>query len=74
MGNYVPPREEDKIFWEKFHGKPPPTYFSHKWYQDYDQYPDGVADGIGYWAESRIFGGVVLFDRRSSEVRRLRHK
>ena len=69
MANFVPPKEKDEVFWEMFHGKPPPTYFSHQWYQDYDQYPDGVADGIGYWAESRIFGGVVLFDRRSSEVR-----
>lgn len=42
----------------------PPTFFRHPWYQDYDQYPDGVADGVGYWAETRILGGVVLFDRR----------
>ena len=27
------------------------------------QYPDGLADVVGYWAEDRIFGGVVLFDR-----------
>jgi len=26
------------------------------------QYPHGRADIVGYWAESRIFGGVVLFD------------
>lgn len=42
----------------------PPTLFQHDWYCAYDKYPNGVADGIGYWAESRIFGGVVLFDRR----------
>ncbi|KAM5344230.1 hypothetical protein ACJ41O_012767 [Fusarium nematophilum] len=24
-----------------------------------------MADGVGYWAEARIFGGVVLFDRRN---------
>jgi hypothetical protein len=33
---------------------------------DYDQYPDGLADVAGYWAEDRIFGGVVLFDRGDS--------
>ncbi|KAI5855531.1 hypothetical protein GGS23DRAFT_443312 [Durotheca rogersii] len=43
----------------------PPTFFAHKWYRDYDQYPEGVADGVGYWAESRILGGVVVFDRRT---------
>jgi hypothetical protein len=42
----------------------PPTFLRHPWYQDYDQYPNGVADGVGYWAEARILGGVVLFDRR----------
>ncbi|KAI8228095.1 Aryl-alcohol dehydrogenase [Colletotrichum sp. SAR 10_86] len=31
------------------------------------KYPEGIADMVGYWAESRIFGGVVLFDRRSPE-------
>lgn len=24
---------------------------------------------VGYWAESRILGGVVLFDRRDPEAR-----
>ncbi|KAH9991313.1 hypothetical protein F4779DRAFT_249005 [Xylariaceae sp. FL0662B] len=42
----------------------PPTLFQHRQYRYYDQYPDGIADGVAYWAESRIFGGVVLFDRR----------
>ncbi|OAA65920.1 hypothetical protein SPI_02707 [Niveomyces insectorum RCEF 264] len=42
----------------------PPTLFVHPWYMDYEQYPGGVADGVGYWAEGRILGGVVLFDRR----------
>ncbi|KAI0006496.1 hypothetical protein F4779DRAFT_629777 [Xylariaceae sp. FL0662B] len=43
----------------------PSTFFLHHWYRDYDQYPEGIADGVRYWAESRIFGGVVLFDRRT---------
>lgn len=55
------PDEEDEIFYRKGF---PPTFFRNHWYQDYDQYPDGVADGVGYWAEARILGGVVLFDRR----------
>lgn len=38
--------------------------FFHHWYLSHDRYPNGVADIVGYWAESRILGGVVLFDRR----------
>ncbi|KAL2285262.1 hypothetical protein FJTKL_08222 [Diaporthe vaccinii] len=28
-----------------------------------ENFPEGAADMAGYWAESRILGGVVLFDR-----------
>lgn len=59
---WAPPKE-DKVFWWFSPDGPLPSLFSHEWYQDYKQYPDGVADMVGYWAESRIFGGVVLFDR-----------
>lgn len=52
--------------------EPRPTLFYHVDYMDYEQYPDGMADVAGYWAEDRIFGGVVVFDRgvSGSEVRR----
>ncbi|KAL1882860.1 hypothetical protein Daus18300_000498 [Diaporthe australafricana] len=43
----------------------PPTFFKHAYYFDYEQYPDGVVDMVGYWAESRILGGVILFDRKT---------
>ena len=43
----------------------PVTFFRHDWYDDHGQYPDGIADQVGYWAEARILGGVVLFDRRT---------
>ncbi|KAK7421122.1 hypothetical protein QQZ08_010126 [Neonectria magnoliae] len=55
------PSEEDESFYP--HGYPP-TLFWHPWYHAYEQYPEGVADGVGCWAEARIFGGVVLFDQR----------
>lgn len=42
---------------------PRPTFFFHCHYVDYDQYPNGLADGAGYWAEDRIIGGIILFDR-----------
>ncbi|KAB5549546.1 hypothetical protein GE09DRAFT_1174452 [Coniochaeta sp. 2T2.1] len=46
--------------------EPRPTLFFHIDYMDYEQYPDGLADVAGYWAEDRIFGGIVLFDRGAS--------
>jgi hypothetical protein len=59
---------KDDTFWALFPQGAPPTLFRHEWYSDYDKYPDGVADVVGYWAEARIMGGVVLFDRRDSKV------
>ena len=61
--SWKPPRDHP-IFWIYNPDGAPPTLFQHRQYRYYDQYPDGIADGVGYWAESRIFGGVVLFDRR----------
>ena len=59
------PSENTKRFY-------PPTYpttlFCHPWYRDYNQYPGGIADSVGYWAEARILGGVVLFDKRNLDV------
>lgn len=36
-------------------------------YTKSEQYPKGVADVVGYWAETHIFGGVVVFDRGDLE-------
>lgn len=30
-------------------------------------YPHGFADVVGYWAETHIFGGVVVFDRGADD-------
>lgn len=46
---------------------PPHTWFWHYDYEDHKQYPKGVADIVGYWAETQIFRGVVLFDRGESD-------
>ncbi|KAF7552557.1 hypothetical protein G7046_g7384 [Stylonectria norvegica] len=65
--SWTAPKDDD--FWWRFNPDgPPPTLFSHNFYRDHDQYPDGVGDTIGYWAESRILGGVVLFDRRRTKA------
>ncbi|KXJ91891.1 hypothetical protein Micbo1qcDRAFT_233252 [Microdochium bolleyi] len=51
--------------------EPWPTLFAHPMFTAHEQYPAGVADVVGYWAEDRIFGGVILFDRhrRLAEMR-----
>ncbi|KAK3942857.1 hypothetical protein QBC46DRAFT_457253 [Diplogelasinospora grovesii] len=46
----------------------PPVVFYHPCYCDYEQYPRGIFDVVGYWAEAKIFGGVLLFDRGESET------
>ncbi|KAL2282384.1 hypothetical protein FJTKL_10986 [Diaporthe vaccinii] len=50
--------------------KKPPSAFSNTVYHFYEQYPNGLADVVGYWAESKIFGGVVVFDRGPSGTER----
>ncbi|KAH6844734.1 hypothetical protein B0I37DRAFT_167511 [Chaetomium sp. MPI-CAGE-AT-0009] len=57
--------EKDKQFYPATF---PATLFCHSWYRDYDQYPEGTADSVGYWAEARILGGVVLLDRRDPDL------
>lgn len=42
--------------------KPTLPDFSHPKYLNYRAYPRGLADLVGYWAEMRIFGGVVIFE------------
>ena len=46
---------------------PPPTLFWNSQYVNWSRYPDGLADVAGHWAETQVFGGVVLFDRGESE-------
>lgn len=43
--------------------EPFPTLFAHSHFTAHEQYPNGVADMVGYWAEDRILGGVAIFDR-----------
>lgn len=44
----------------------------HDCYTEHKDYPCGLLDVVGYWAETQLFGGVLLFDRGDSglEVRR----
>ena len=38
----------------------------HPDYVHFDNYPRGLLDVVGYWAEAQVFGGVLLFDRSNS--------
>lgn len=42
--------------------------FYHTEYQAFEDYPFGLLNVVGYWAETKLFGGVVLFDRGESGV------
>ncbi|KAH6649497.1 hypothetical protein F5144DRAFT_588200 [Chaetomium tenue] len=64
---WAPPKS-DSFYWSQHPNGPAPTLFHHEWYKDHEQYPRGVADMVGYWAEARILGGVVLFDRRRPDA------
>ena len=46
---------------------PPPAAFFHEYYTESERYPHGLGDVAGYWAEGKIFGGVVVFDRGESD-------
>lgn len=64
--SWIPPKNKDWDWWWRQHPNgPAPTLFQHTWYFDHDKYPDGAADMVGYWAESRVLGGVILFDRKT---------
>lgn len=63
LAAWVPPSNNRDRYMVYPDGKLP-TIFLHEQYRDFSQYPQGIADMVGYWAEAQIFGGVVLFDRR----------
>ncbi|KAH6618319.1 hypothetical protein B0J18DRAFT_276029 [Chaetomium sp. MPI-SDFR-AT-0129] len=67
IANWAAPKS-DEMYWRWYPDGPLPSLFRHPWYPNYKQYPRGAADMVGYWAESRIFGGVMLFDRRNPDV------
>lgn len=64
--DWAPPKS-DTLYWRYFPDGPLPTLLIHPWYINYNQYPEGAADLVGYWAEGRILGGVVSFDRRKHD-------
>ena len=37
--------------------------FYHASYMEFQRYPFGLLDLVGYWAETELFGGLVLFER-----------
>ena len=37
--------------------------FNHTNHKHFENYPFGLLNVVGYWAEAEIFGGVLLFER-----------
>lgn len=58
--------KENALWWRHNPNGAPQTLLYHTQYSEYDRYPNSVADGVGYWAQSRILGGVFL--RESNPV------
>ncbi|KAH7236976.1 uncharacterized protein BKA55DRAFT_597482 [Fusarium redolens] len=52
----------------KWDGYRHPTAFCHSLYIEVERYLNGDADTVGYWAEAKVFGGVLVFDRGASET------
>ena len=48
------------------HSKRRHVDFYHTAYEAYERYPFGLLNVVGYWAEDKLFGGVLLFDRGES--------
>ena len=57
------PKKHD---WSQYPHCPPNLY--HKMYLNFSSYPTGISDVVGYWAETQIFGGVVLFEHEKSQT------
>ena len=62
--HWVMPPEEDAAGNMVASPPAPPTIFYHPGYFANDIYPGKLGDVVGYWAEDRIFGGVVIFNRK----------
>ncbi|KAM0270845.1 hypothetical protein ACHAQH_009309 [Verticillium albo-atrum] len=45
----------------------PPIAFTHGPYEASEQHPHGLADVAAFWAEAKIFGGIIVFDRGETE-------
>ncbi len=40
---------------------PPPVVFYHRQHADYEQYPRGISDAVGYWAEGKDLWGACYY-------------
>lgn len=60
-------QERDSNMESRRFAYPAAIAFAHPFYQNAENYPRGLADMAGYWAEAKLFGGVVVFDRGESE-------
>ena len=64
--NIKPPEPPGGHFWQ-FRGSDHfYVDFYHTNYRRFEDFPFGLLNVVGYWAEAELFGGVVLFERVES--------
>ena len=42
-------------------------FYHTGYHQRFGNYPFGLLNVVGYWAESELFGGVIVFERGESD-------
>ena len=60
------PQPSEELFWQFNTSDRFYVNFYHTNYRRFEDYPFGLLNVVGYWAEAQIFGGVVLFERGES--------
>ena len=61
-----PPKPPKGHYWQCRHTDYFYVDFYHTSYDLFENYPFGLLNVVGYWAEAELFGGVVLFERGKS--------
>lgn len=64
--NIMPPEPREGHYWQFRRTDHFYVDFYHTNYRRFENYPFGLLNVVGYWAETEIFGGVVLFERVES--------
>lgn len=64
--NILPPEPPGGHFWQFRRTDHFYVDFYHTNYRRFEDFPFGLLNVVGYWAEAELFGGVVLFERVES--------
>lgn len=62
----MPPEPSKDQIWQFYGTDRFYVNFYHTNYKRFEDYPFGLLNVVGYWAEAQLFGGVILFEREES--------